>query len=124
MKQELKVNFVFGIIALVIIGLIIIHATPKQTPSSVITQKSSSTISMNDFISHNKADSCWIRINGNVYDVTAYLNRHPGGPDMILPYCGGTDATEAFATKGGRGRSHSQAANDLHTSMLVGTLAH
>ena len=26
----------------------------------------------------------WITMNGNVYDVTEYMNKHPGGKDVLL----------------------------------------
>ena len=54
---------------------------------------------------HNNVYSCWMIVGGNVYDVTGYLNAHPGGRQAILPFCG-KDGTTAFLTKGGNG-SHS-----------------
>lgn len=30
---------------------------------------------------HNTSDSAWIVINSKVYDVTHYLNKHPGGKE-------------------------------------------
>jgi cytochrome b involved in lipid metabolism len=44
---------------------------------------------------HNKPYDAWIAIEKNVYDVTFYLEYHPGGRDEILAYAG-TDATAAF----------------------------
>ena len=124
MKRELHINIVLGIISLVIIGVIIMRATPAQknqiTPPTV--HNNQSTIQMNVFTRHNTANDCWIRINGNVYDVTNFLNEHPGGSDLILPFCGGSDATDAFVTKDGR-EPHSSRAENLHTQMLVGTLS-
>lgn len=32
---------------------------------------------------HNNRESCWVIIDGLVYDLTRYLDRHPGG-DVIL----------------------------------------
>lgn len=37
---------------------------------------------------HNNATSCWSSINGNVYDLTAWIPKHPGGPQAILQLCG------------------------------------
>ncbi|KAI8960333.1 FMN-dependent dehydrogenase-domain-containing protein [Daldinia sp. FL1419] len=46
---------------------------------------------------HNTASSCWIVINAKVYDVTPYLEHHPGGPAILVKQ-GGTDATAEFRT--------------------------
>ena len=44
---------------------------------------------------HNKADDCWVILGGKVYDVTDFLEDHPGGKKAILVYAG-RDATEEF----------------------------
>ncbi|KAI5778292.1 FMN-dependent dehydrogenase-domain-containing protein [Geopyxis carbonaria] len=44
---------------------------------------------------HNSRDSCWVIIHNNVYDVTDFLDEHPGGANIILRY-GGKDATEEY----------------------------
>jgi len=45
--------------------------------------------------SHNSFHDCWIVINGKVYDVTKYLDEHPGGSEVIMSLAGG-DATSEF----------------------------
>ncbi|KAK5056188.1 hypothetical protein LTR84_012741 [Exophiala bonariae] len=44
---------------------------------------------------HNSKDSCWVIISGKAYDVTDYLEKHPGGSQIILQY-GGKDATAVY----------------------------
>ncbi|KAF2456080.1 FMN-dependent dehydrogenase-domain-containing protein [Lineolata rhizophorae] len=44
---------------------------------------------------HNSRDSCWVIIRGNAYDVTNFLDKHPGGPRSILRWAG-KDATEEY----------------------------
>ncbi|KAH6648253.1 mitochondrial cytochrome-like protein b2 [Truncatella angustata] len=44
----------------------------------------------------NTSDSCWIVLNAEVYDVTSYLEQHPGGAAIILAQ-GGKDATAEFS---------------------------
>lgn len=44
---------------------------------------------------HNTAESCWVILYGNVYDVTDFIPHHPGGSKIILQLAG-TDATEEY----------------------------
>ncbi|KAJ3890084.1 FMN-dependent dehydrogenase-domain-containing protein [Lentinula edodes] len=44
---------------------------------------------------HNGRESCWIIVHGKVYDVTEFLNDHPGGSRIILKYAG-KDATQEY----------------------------
>lgn len=37
---------------------------------------------------HNTRDSCWVIVNGHAYDVTDFLDQHPGGATVILKYGG------------------------------------
>ena len=67
---------------------------PQSTSSS-----SSSTTSNEHALTpsvvktHCTAQSCWIIVQGNVYDVTGFLSQHPGGTTAILQQ-GGRDATQ------------------------------
>jgi cytochrome b involved in lipid metabolism len=45
---------------------------------------------------HNHEKSCWLVIHGRVYDVTHFLNTHPGGSEMLLMCAGRDCATELF----------------------------
>lgn len=49
---------------------------------------------------HKDPASCWTAINGIVYDVTAWISKHPGGDQNILRLCG-IDGTQAFDQKHG-----------------------
>ncbi|TDL29519.1 hypothetical protein BD410DRAFT_811129 [Rickenella mellea] len=45
---------------------------------------------------HTTRDSCWVIINGQVYDATSIIDSHPGGSAVLLKNAG-KDATKAFA---------------------------
>ena len=80
-------------------------------------------LTMQELAKHNSATSCWLLIDGKIYDVTSYLYQHPGNADTILPTCG-TDATKAYDTKGRTSSPspHSQNAHDLLKNYYVGDL--
>ncbi|KAF8333154.1 FMN-dependent dehydrogenase-domain-containing protein [Cantharellus anzutake] len=52
-------------------------------------------LSANEVSIHNSRLSCWIIVSGNVYDVTDFLDEHPGGSATILRYAG-RDATAEY----------------------------
>ena len=45
-------------------------------------------ISLQDCKAHNKEEDCWLVISGKVYDVTEFLDEHPGGFDIVLAATG------------------------------------
>ncbi|KAJ5812234.1 hypothetical protein N7474_008535 [Penicillium riverlandense] len=46
--------------------------------------------------SHKTPDDCWIVVDKQVWDVTDFLDEHPGGSTIILKYAG-SDATKAYS---------------------------
>ncbi len=54
---------------------------------------------MDEVSKHNTAESLWIAVDNKVYDVTEFLEKHPGGPKALL-YFGGKNATEKFNSIG------------------------
>ncbi|GAA5914647.1 uncharacterized protein JCM6883_001028 [Sporobolomyces salmoneus] len=74
--------------------------TPTSIPSSQPLSPSeepsmSKAISASEVANHKSADSAWVIIEGNVYDVTEFLEDHPGGKKVLLNACG-QDSTEKF----------------------------
>ena len=68
-------------------------AKPSVTPSAAATVAASYTMAQ---VSANKsAAKCWSVINGDVYDLTAWIKPHPGGEGAIESLCG-TDGTQDF----------------------------
>ncbi|XP_066110256.1 cytochrome b5 reductase 4 isoform X2 [Saccopteryx bilineata] len=48
-----------------------------------------------ELIKHNKKDDCWICIRGYVYNVSPYMEYHPGGEDELMK-AAGSDGTDLF----------------------------
>jgi cytochrome b involved in lipid metabolism len=51
-------------------------------------------ISLSEVRKHNKASDGWVVLYGKVYDVTSYINQHPGGR-VLLSALGEADSTGA-----------------------------
>lgn len=84
----------------------------EQAP--MIAKEELATFSREDVAKHNTKDDCWVIIHGGVYDVTKYLDEHPGGPEIIQDVAG-SDATEEFEDTG-----HSPEARDALKELKVG----
>lgn len=133
-----SIKYVIGII---IIGIIIVAVSlisKNQTPpaqkadTNAVTEQAGSVnqqitqtpptivptlFTMADIQKHNNKDSCYATINGSVFDLTAWIYKHPGGPAKILALCG-KDGTNAFNDKhGGQPRPETEL-----TSFKIGEL--
>jgi len=69
-------------------------ATPvaSATPTPVAT---TAGYTMAQVAANNSAKSCWAVIEGSVYNLTNWINSHPGGTGAIISLCG-TEATSSF----------------------------
>lgn len=45
-------------------------------------------ITLEQVAEHSKPDDCWLVIDGKVYDVTPFLDNHPGGPEIVTDHAG------------------------------------
>mmetsp|Transcript_7179 Transcript_7179/g.14095 ORF Transcript_7179/g.14095 Transcript_7179/m.14095 type:complete len:525 (-) Transcript_7179:187-1761(-) len=52
-------------------------------------------IAADELAKHTAANDCWLAVDGVVYDVTKFLEAHPGGKTVLLKE-GGKDATKKF----------------------------
>ncbi|KAH8399026.1 hypothetical protein KR215_001054 [Drosophila sulfurigaster] len=65
---------------------------------------------------HNTNKDTWLLIHNSVYDVTAFLNEHPGGEEVLIEQAG-KDATENFEDVG-----HSNDAREMMKKYKIGEL--
>jgi hypothetical protein len=74
-------------------------AKPSSEPSAPSTPKAEATTqsgyTMANVQANNSETSCWSVISGNVYNLTQWINSHPGGASRIRALCG-TDGTSSF----------------------------
>ncbi|XP_017466884.1 PREDICTED: cytochrome b5 [Rhagoletis zephyria] len=65
---------------------------------------------------HNTNKNTWLIIHNNVYDVSAFLNEHPGGEEVLIEQAG-KEATENFEDVG-----HSSDAREMMKKYKIGEL--
>lgn len=94
---------------------------PAVSDFSKATTTAETALSASEVAKHSDAKDCWQIINGKVYDVTSYIDKHPGGVETIIALCG-KEATAAFSTKGEQGSNHSDFAWKLLDKYYVGPL--
>ncbi len=81
------------------------------------TQPGSPEFTVAEVATHTTVESCYTIINGKVYDLTMWVNMHPGGKQAILSLCG-IDGTARFQAKHGS----STQANGALARFLIGTV--
>merc|ERR1712126_207896 len=64
----------------------------------------------------DKSKSIWMVIHDKVYDVTKFLDEHPGGEEILVEHAS-KDATESFEDVG-----HSTDAREMMSAYLIGEL--
>ncbi|CZR53891.1 related to cytochrome b5 [Phialocephala subalpina] len=75
------------------------------------------TFTRKEIEAHKRDDDLWIVMHNKVYNLTSYLEEHPGGKEL-LQQLGGLDATEAFEEVG-----HSDEARETVEAFLVGEIS-
>jgi len=76
---------------------------PATTPSAVASPAPTATkagYTMTQVRANNTAANCWSVIDGSVYDLTKWINSHPGGSGAIVSLCG-TDGSSSFNARHG-----------------------
>ncbi|GIW67015.1 MAG: hypothetical protein KatS3mg095_0913 [Candidatus Parcubacteria bacterium] len=71
-----------------------------QEDTKISTQTEEKFYTIEEISQHNSKENCWAVIRGDVYDLTKWIDKHPGGEDKILSICG-KDGTQAFERKHG-----------------------
>ena len=71
---------------------------------------------LKEVASHCTIESCWMVVFDKVYDLTDFIEYHPGGYEICMEYAG-TDATNAFNEK-----PHTIDAVDMLEKYLIGEL--
>eukprot|EP00245_Coleochaete_scutata_P000570 TRINITY_DN1066_c0_g1_i1.p1 TRINITY_DN1066_c0_g1~~TRINITY_DN1066_c0_g1_i1.p1 ORF type:complete len:155 (+),score=46.06 TRINITY_DN1066_c0_g1_i1:36-467(+) len=77
-------------------------------------EKPKKVYTLEEVSQHSKEKDCWLILHGKVYDVSKYLDEHPGGDEVMLAATG-QDATDDFENVG-----HSTSARKLLEEFYIG----
>eukprot|EP01061_Rhynchopus_euleeides_P016301 TRINITY_DN27589_c0_g1_i1.p1 TRINITY_DN27589_c0_g1~~TRINITY_DN27589_c0_g1_i1.p1 ORF type:complete len:321 (+),score=65.83 TRINITY_DN27589_c0_g1_i1:112-963(+) len=73
------------------------------------------TFTLPEVSMHNKRGNCWVVVNSQVYDVSKYSHKHPGGETILLQHAG-SDVTEVFEA------SHPESARFILQGFQIGNV--
>jgi len=92
---------------------------PEQDQALVDQNLSAGVIklSISEVKKHNSRDDCWSIVSGKVYNLTSFVQQHPGGIELISSICG-IDGSAAFSNQHGS----SAKPNNVLTGLLLGSL--
>ncbi|KAJ3085756.1 hypothetical protein HK102_013852, partial [Quaeritorhiza haematococci] len=65
----------------------------KNTQTPAPTEKKLRKFTSDELRKHNKDGDAYVAIRNQVYDVSEWMNRHPGGKEVLL-VAAGRDATQ------------------------------
>ena len=113
------------LLAVIIISLISIASANAASSGGgsapAPAQKPVSTnlpLTLDEVKKHNSAGDCWSIIDGNVYDLTNWVESHPGGKERITAICG-KDGTSSFLGKHSNSNSAKSQLNRFELGKLV-----
>ena len=73
-------------------------ATQSPSPSKSATPSATTALTkltLDEVKKHDSSTSCWSIVYGNVFDLTKWITKHPGGAEKIRAICG-KDGTTSF----------------------------
>ncbi|XP_063045078.1 cytochrome b5 [Engraulis encrasicolus] len=85
-------------------------------PSEDTSESNVKYYTLEEIQAHNLSKDTWLIIHDKVYDITSFLEEHPGGEEVLLEQAG-ADASESFEDVG-----HSTDAREMLEQYYVGEL--
>ena len=70
----------------------------EESGPKVSTPAGAINLSNSEIKAHNSKSDCWSIVNANVYNLTSYVQSHPGGASVIANICG-KDGSKAFVNQ-------------------------
>lgn len=68
------------------LGALAGQVVQKEAPKQAVA--GNGTFTAEEVAKHNTETDCWVILSGHVYDVTKFLDDHPGGKEAIMLFAG------------------------------------
>ncbi|TFK95231.1 cytochrome b5-like heme/steroid binding domain-containing protein [Pterulicium gracile] len=81
-----------------------------------MASSSPKTVTLEQFKEHTQRKNLYVLLSGKVYDVSKFIDEHPGGDEVLLAQAG-QDATDSFEDVG-----HSDEAREFLPDFYVGDI--
>ncbi len=96
----------------------------STTPAAPACGSAGGACTSAEVATHNSQSNCWVTYNGSYYDVTSYVNPHPGGSSVFNSTTCGHDIGPylAGARVAGQSHNHKQSAYTKLASYKIGPL--
>jgi cytochrome b involved in lipid metabolism len=99
------------------------YEAPTAEPSASAEPSSGvEGITLAEVAKHSTREDCWTAIDGTVYDLTPYMEQHPGGAGSLAWLCG-IDGTSAFRSQHGSEQGPASELAALAIGVLAGDVA-
>ncbi|TRZ00208.1 hypothetical protein DNTS_022587 [Danionella cerebrum] len=92
------------------------ECSASNTDGSNMTDESVKYYTREEVQNHNMSKDTWVIIHDKIYDITSFMEEHPGGEEVLLEQAG-ADATESFEDVG-----HSMDAREMLLQYYIGEL--
>lgn len=93
----------------------LLNVIPEENNVISSDSNTSTQFTVEEVSTHNTKDDCYLIIRDNVYDVSSFIDSHPGGVKKISEQCG-KEVSGIFA------QIHSNRAWDLLVDYKIGTI--
>lgn len=103
--------------------------TPVPDPTPAPACGSGGTCTVAEVAAHSSQSNCWVRLGSKAYNVTSYVNYHPGGAGAFDSSTCGHDitaqmnGTASSSSLGGKTKNHSQTAYNTLNSYFVANIS-